>query len=136
MKDWWQKISIDWPCALGDFLWAMLVVQPPRLIDKLTKRRVLHLVGLILLLMFFQQVVAMDLTFLFGIDLGLLMEVGAAIFILTARDQVRTVLDQTRRNLKRAMQVVRRGRVRETVTRACRKLLLPGSDDEDGRVFA
>ena len=136
MKDWWQKISIDWPCALGDFLWTMLVVQPARLIDKITRRRVLHVIGLILLVIFFQQVVAMDLVFLFGIDLGLLMEMAAAIFILTARDQGRTLVNMSRRNLKRAVQVVRGGRVRETVTRACRKLLLPNSDDEYGRVFA
>jgi hypothetical protein len=136
MKDWWQKITIDWPCALGDFLWAMLVVEPARLIDRITRRRVLHVIGLILLVIFFQQVVAMDLVFLFGIDLGLLMEVAAAVFILTARDQGRTLVDATRRNLKLAAHIVRRGRVRETVTRACRKLLLPSNNDEDGRVFA
>ena len=30
MKDWWQKLTIDWPCALGDWLWAMLVVAPAK----------------------------------------------------------------------------------------------------------
>jgi hypothetical protein len=136
MNDWWQKISIDWPCALGDFLWAMLVVEPARLIDKITRRRVLHVIGIILLLIFFQQVVAMDLTFLFGIDLGLLMEVAAAILILIARDQFRTVLVIARRSLRAIVRAVRRGRIRETVTHACRKLLLPKSDDEDRLVFA
>jgi hypothetical protein len=137
MKDWWQKISIDWPCALSDFLWAMLVVEPARLIDKITRRRVLHVIGLILLLIFFQQVVAMDLIFLFGVDLGLLMEVAAAIFILTARDQFRTVLVIERRSLvllkTRAMRAYRRGaRCSRRITRA----LLPPSDDEDGLVGA
>ena len=87
MKDWWQKLTIDWPCALGDWLWAMLVVVPAGSLDKLTRRRVLHVVGIVLLLIFFQQVVMFDLTFLFGVDLGLLMEVCAAIFVLTAREQ-------------------------------------------------
>jgi hypothetical protein len=60
------------------------------------------------------------------------MEVAAAVFILTARDQGRTLVDTTWRNLKLVGRLVRRGRVRETVTRACRKLLPPKNDDEDG----
>src|SRR6185295_6220742 len=87
MKDLWQKLTIDWPCALGDWLWAALVVAPARVIDGLTRRRVLHILGFILLLIFFQQVVMFDLTFLFGLDLGLMMEVAAAVFVLTARNQ-------------------------------------------------
>jgi hypothetical protein len=133
MKDWWQKLTIDWPCALGDFLWAMLVVEPARLIDKITRRRLLHVIGIILLLIFFQQVVAMDLTFLFGIDLGLLMDVAAAIFIFTARDQVKGALAVVRRSLvllkTRAMHAYRRGARR---TRRVMRGLLPSSDDEDG----
>jgi hypothetical protein len=73
MKDWRQKLTIGWPCALGDWLWAMLVVEPANFIDGMTRRRVLHLVGFILLLIFIQQVVLFDLTFLFGLDLGMLM---------------------------------------------------------------
>ena len=76
-----------------------------------------------------------DLTFLFGLDLGLLMEVAAAIFVLAARSQVRTVVDTSWRNLKAATRLVRRGRVRKTVTRACRTLPSK-NDDEGGLVFA
>ena len=59
----------------------------------------LHIIGLILLVIFFQQVVAMDLTFLFGVDLGLLMEVSAAVFILVARQQIKTTVLVIRRSL-------------------------------------
>jgi len=136
MKDWRQKLTIDWPCALGDWLWVMLVVAPANFIDGLTRRRVLHLLGFILLLVFFQQVVMFDLTFLFGLDLGLLMEVSAAIFVLSAYNQARTIVNAPWRMLKAAIRMVRRGRARETVTRACRALLLPKNDDKDGLVFA
>jgi hypothetical protein len=121
---------------VGDWLWAMLVVEPARLIGKITRRRALHIVGLILLLVFFQQVAMFDLTFLFGFDLGLLMEVAAAIFVLTARDQARSLVDASWRNLKAVAHIVRRGRVRETVTRAARALLPPKNDEEDRLVFA
>ena len=49
VKAWWQKLTIDWPCALGDWLWAMLVVEPARLIDGITRRRVLHIILFIML---------------------------------------------------------------------------------------
>jgi hypothetical protein len=134
MKDWWQKLTIDWPCALGDWLWVLLVVEPARLIDGLTRRRVLHIIGLILLVIFFQQVVAMDLTFLFGVDLGLLMEVSAAVFILVARQQIKTTVLVVRRSLLLAkpglLRTGRRGARR--VRRAMRTLWPPKSSDEDG----
>jgi hypothetical protein len=136
VKAWWQKLTIDWPCALGDWLWAMLVVEPARLIDRITRRRVLHIIGLILLVIFLQQVVAMDLTFLFGVDLGLLMEVSAAAFILLARQQIKTTVLVIRRSLvpvgTRLLRTGKRGA--RSVRRAVRKLWPPKSSDEDGLV--
>jgi hypothetical protein len=134
MKNWWQKLTIDWPCVLGDWLWAMLVVEPARLIDGITRRRVLHIAGLILLVIFFQQVVAMDLFFLFGVDLGLLIEVSAAVIILAGRQQIKTTVLVIRRRLVLAKpalhQAYRRGARR--VRRAVRTLW--PSSDEDGLV--
>ena len=131
---WWQKLTIDWPCALGDWLWAMLAVEPARLIDGITRRRVLHIIGLILLVIFFQQIVAMDLAFLFGVDLGLLMEVSAAVFILVARQQIKTTVLIIRRSLVLAKptlhQACRRGA--RQIRRAVRTLWPPQESDEDG----
>ena len=138
MKNWRQKLTIDWPCALGDWLWAMLVVEPARLIDGITRRRVLHIIGLILLVIFFQQVVAMDLFFLFGVDLGLLIEVSAAVIILAGRQQIKTTVLVIRRSLVLAKptlhQAYRRGARR--VRQAVRTLWPPKSWDEDGLVGA
>ena len=132
--NWWQKLTIDWPCALGDWLWILLVVEPARLIDGITRRRVLHIILFIMLVIFFRQVVAMDLTFLFGVDLGLLMEVSAAILILTARQQIKTAVLVIRRSLVLAKpalhQAYRRGA--RCVRRAARTLWPPKSSDEDG----
>ncbi|HET7086073.1 MAG TPA: hypothetical protein VFI23_14960 [Rhizomicrobium sp.] len=131
MKDWRQKLTIDWPCALGDWLWLMLVVEPARMIDKINRRRVLHLIGIVLLLLFFQQVVALDLTFLFGVDLGLLMEISAAVFILVAREQGKAVLITVRQKLTlarpRLMRAFRRGARR--IRSAIRPPAPPTDDD-------
>ena len=136
VKDWWQKLTIDWPCALGDWLWALLVVEPARLIDGITRRRVLHIIGLILLVIFFQQVVAMDLFFLFGVDLGLLIEVSAAVIILAGRQQIKTTVLVIRRSLVLAKPALRHAcrRGARRVRRAALRLLPPKSSDEDGLV--
>ncbi len=132
MKDWWQKLSIDWPCALGDWLWAVLVVEPVRLVHRITRRRVLQFIGILLLLLFLQQVMILHLTFLFGVDLGLLMEVAAAIFILAVRDRGKAVVAVTRHSLvsvkARVTHFWRRGarRVRRVV-----RLLVPPADEDD-----
>jgi hypothetical protein len=136
MQNWRQKLTIDWPCALGDWLWAMLVVEPARLIDKITRRRVLHIIGLILLVIFFQQVVAMDLFFLFGVDLGLLMEVSAAVIILVTRQQIKTTVLVIRRGLVSVKPTLHHAyrRAARRVRRAVRTLRPPKSSDEDGLV--
>ena len=132
MKDWWQKLSIDWPCALGDWLWALLIAEPARLMRNINRRRLLHFLGLLLLLLFFQQVVMMDLTFLFYVDLGLLMEVAAAIFVVAVRGQGKATLVVARHHLVQAktriMRVWRRSARR--IRHAARILLPP--PDEDG----
>src|SRR6185503_1556988 len=127
VKDWWQKLTIDWPCALGDWLWALLVVEPARLIDGITRRRMLHIIGLILLVIFFQQVVAMDLFFLFGVDLGLLMEVSAAVIILVTRQQIKTTVLVIRRGLVSAKPTLHHAyrRAARRVRRAVRTLRPP-----------
>src|SRR4051812_14069742 len=86
-----QKLTIDWPCAFGDWLWALLVVAPAAWLDRLTWRRVRHIAlrcaVLVLLLMCFQQIVAMDMTFLFTIDAAT-WELLATVAFLVARGQL------------------------------------------------
>jgi hypothetical protein len=138
MKDWWQKLSIDWPCALGDWLWAMLVVEPVRLMHRITRRSVLQFIGILLLLLFLQQVMIMHLTFLFGVDLGLLMEVAAAIFILAVRDRGKAVAAVTRHSLVSAKACAThfwRRRARR-VCPAVRLLIPPADEDDPAGAFA
>ena len=87
--DLWQKLTIDWPCALGDWLWAVLVVAPAAFLDRLTFRLtvriVLQIALFVLFLRFFAQLAALDLTPLFAIDVTAFMEIGATIFVLAAQ---------------------------------------------------
>lgn len=93
-------------------------------------------VGIIVLLAFFQYVVAFHLVILFGVDLGLMMEVCAAAFILVARKNAGQLLRTARQGLhavtQRATLVWRHGMGRARRSRAIRVLKPPRSTDDDG----
>ena len=69
-----------------------------------------------------------------GVDLGLLMEVSAAVFILVARQQFKSTVMVIRRSLVSAKPALLRAFKRGTrrVRCAARALLPPKSSDEDG----
>lgn len=84
----WQKLTIDWPCAVGDWLWLYVVLGTKAFLDGLTPaivaRAALQLFVLIVLLSFFQFIMAFDLTFLFYIDVATYPEIAAALFAVVA----------------------------------------------------
>ncbi|HEY1589804.1 MAG TPA: hypothetical protein VGG00_08720, partial [Rhodanobacter sp.] len=47
--DLWRKLTIDWPCVLGDWLWLNLVVAVAVFLGQLTFRRVVLFAGLLIL---------------------------------------------------------------------------------------
>ena len=89
----WKKLTIDWPCALGDWLWPNFVVAPASFLDWLTLRRaariVLQIALFVALLVYFQQIFPTDLTFLFTMDANVYLDVFVAVFVFVARGQLR-----------------------------------------------
>jgi hypothetical protein len=47
--DWWWRWTVEKPAAFGDQLWLALVVRVAEFLDRLTIRRVLALVPLVIL---------------------------------------------------------------------------------------
>jgi len=80
----WQKLTIDWPCALGDWLSLYVVQGTAEFLRRLTFRLALRIAFIILLLVYFQHVVALDLAFLFYIDVASLPEIAAGLFAVVA----------------------------------------------------
>jgi hypothetical protein len=58
-KDLWQKWTIDKPAALGDWLWDVFVVQPAALLDRLTLRKVIALIPLVILIVAYAHRIAL-----------------------------------------------------------------------------
>jgi hypothetical protein len=108
----------------------------------LTFRRVLGIAAFLLLLLCFQQFLLMgiDVTFLFGLDLGLIAEVSALMIVLSVRDHVVTAAYGVWRGLVRLKPVTRF--LRRSVRRAFRSRTtrprLPATPDDEpgGRAFA
>ena len=50
-KTLWQKWTIDKPAALGDWLWDVFVVQLAALLDRLTLRKIIALIPIVILIL-------------------------------------------------------------------------------------
>jgi hypothetical protein len=139
----WRKLTIEWPCALGDWLWANLVIAPATFLDWLTLRRaariVLQIALFVVLLVYFQQIFPTDLTFLFTMDANVYLDIFVAVFVFAVRGQLRQVLRAVAAKISQSLQIGARtllrfwGRQRRNLTAMRRKLGSGGSrasDDE------
>ena len=100
-----------------------------------TVRRVLGIVAVLIVLLLFRQflLLGMDISFLFGLDLGLVTEVTALMIILSVRHRVMTATYVVRHWLLRTKPVgrfLRRGIRRAFRSRPAAPLLPPPPDDE------
>jgi hypothetical protein len=103
----WQKLTIDWPCALGDALgdrlWAALVVAPAAFLDRLTFKRVVLLAILALAIIAFLQIVSIDLAVVWGMDVTFYFDVAVAVMLVTARTRAHQMLLVVGRTIRRLM---------------------------------
>jgi hypothetical protein len=144
----WQKLTIDWPCALGDWLWAMLVVALAAWLERLTWRQALRLVATFAMLVVFFYLLkeapgfigALDLGFLFTLDATVYWEAGALLMLLTARGLSRQMLETTARLAMRGLRAMptrlNRFARRARRSRAATSHMPPPSQEDPGLVFA
>jgi hypothetical protein len=106
----------------------------------LTFRRVVGIVMFLTVLLLFRQFLAIgiDVSFLFGLDLGLVAEVTALLIIIAVRDRVEPVAYVLRRGLLRIKPLTRL--LRRSIRRAIRsrpvRPMLPPSPDDDPAAWA
>ena len=131
-KQLWTKWTIDKPAAFGDLLWEVLVVQFAAFLDRLTWRRIVALIPLVILavayahsiplppeLMLIGDVLAYIDVVSVILVLGLMSRASAALFVVRqaagqAIDLARSVMATMRRldfRHRRARGAGRRGRL-------------------------
>jgi|HubBroStandDraft_2_1064218.scaffolds.fasta_scaffold173463_2 hypothetical protein len=121
-----------WPFLIKMTAYLMELIG--RLRRWLTFRRVLGIVLFLTLLLLFRQILAIgiDVSFLFGLDLGLVAEVSALLIIISVRDRVMPVAYVVRRGLLRIRPIsrlLRRSVRRALRSRPVRPILPPPPED-------
>ena len=106
----------------------------------LTVRRVLHIVAILFILLFLKEFVALDaVPFLFGLDLGLVLEVSALMIVLSARAHMIATFQIVREKLTPAKtgltRLFQRGTSRALRTRSRTPRIPPSSSDSDGAAW-
>jgi hypothetical protein len=92
VKNWWRKWSYEIPLAFGDALWEVLVVQFADFLSRLTIRRVLEFVAIVILVMAFAQTAPIELAFLFAGDTLMYLEFVVMIRLMAGREHFQAML--------------------------------------------
>ena len=144
-KQLWKTWTIDKPAAFGDWLWDVFVVQLAAWLDRLTLRRIIAFIPvLILILAYLHRIPIPPELILLG-DLLAYIDIFSAIFLLSVLSRFSTVLfvmkQLSARALRLAGSVLARIRAldyrhrREGGAKARKPRVMPTrSDDEDGVV--
>jgi hypothetical protein len=99
-----QKLTIDWLRALGSWLWANFVVAIMAFLDRLTFRRIVFYVGILIIAMAATQLLSIDLAIIFAGDAMFYFEIASAVYLVAARGHVRQALQIAARVIRQAVQ--------------------------------
>ena len=141
----WQKWTIDKPAALGDWLWDIFVVQFAAFLDRLTLRRIIAFIPIVILVIAYDHKIPIPPTLMLVGDLLAYIDIFAAIFLLGILTRTTTILFVVRQAIARARGLL--GSLSQTMQRRDfrhrreggvrnRKRLTGRVKDDDGEDFA
>ena len=119
MKNWWCKWSYEIPLAFSDALWDICVVQFAAFLDRLTLRKVVQFVVIVILALAFAQTFPIDIAFLFAGDTLMYLEFLVAIRLAAGRVHLMEFLRFAWRLAQLALQRSRAG-VQQAAVRLAR----------------
>ncbi|VIO74561.1 hypothetical protein CI1B_53340 [Bradyrhizobium ivorense] len=141
----WLTWTIDKPAALGDLLWQVLVVDFAALLDRLTLRRIIALIPLVLVIAAYVHRIPVPPELMLVGDLFAYIDVFSMVFLIGLLTRMSTVLvvvkqavDLARRLLQRVPGTLRRldlrhRRAKDSTRR--KHLGRATTDDDDGAVM-
>jgi hypothetical protein len=139
----WQKLTIDWPCALHGWLWVNLTLPLLASLERLTFKRVVYLAALTLAIIAMVQIVPIDIAFVWAGDVTFYLEIASAVMFFTlrghARQSFRLAIQKIRAAALHAFSVMRRYGVRQrrnlNALRRKREELGGNRLDDEGAAF-
>jgi hypothetical protein len=145
-KAFWQKWTIDKPARLGDLLWDVFVVQLAAFLNRLTVRRVVAVVPLVILVLAYLPRIPVPPELMLLGDLLAYIDIFSVLLLLGILSRVSTVLFGVRQMAARVgrlagdlMTEVRRldfRHRRERDARGRKRLTGRSSDDDDEPALA
>lgn len=134
--DFWQKLTIDWPCMLGDWLWANIVVPLSTLPRQITFRRVIFVAALLVAAVALAQFLTLDAAFFLAGDIAFYCEIFAAVMLIVVRGHVRHIVQASKialgRATRRAMGWCRRSIGARRRRGAAKPVVRDAGSDDDG----
>ena len=100
----WQKLTIDWPCVLGDWLWNNFILAIVGFLNRLTIRRIVIFVGVLLIAAAAAQLLTADLAIVFAGDAMFYFEIATAVYLVAARGHALRGLQIASRVIRQALQ--------------------------------
>jgi len=143
-KNWWWRWTVERPAAFGDWLWLVLVVLPAGFLDRLTLRKAITFILVVILIIAFAHNIPLPPEILFLGDALAYLDILTIVFLLAAIGRTRAILYFARemvghaaRRLAKAIAPIDRraySRHRRATVGALRRLLrhLKKQDDEYG----
>jgi hypothetical protein len=140
MKDWWRRWSYEIPLAIGDALWEVLVVQFAAFLDRLTLRRIIALIPLVILIVAYAHSIPLPPELMLVGDLLAYIDIFSVVLLLGVLSRVATIMFVVKQAGTRAAELiarllarvqrldVRHRRERGAATRPRRK---PAPSDDD-----
>ncbi|OKO77313.1 hypothetical protein [Bradyrhizobium sp. NAS96.2] len=142
----WQTWTIDKPAAFGDWLWLVLVVELAALLDRLTLRKLIALIPVVILIVAYLHRIPLPPELMLVGDVLAYIDVFSMVFLIGLFARVATVMAIVSQAIAFVRDIA--GRVpaalqrfdmrhrRATDSARRRRLTRAGNDDDDGAVVA
>ena len=91
-KNWWWRWTVERPAAFGDWLWLMLVVLPADFLDRLTFRKIIAFLPIVILAIAFAHNIPPPPEILFLGDALAYLDMLTILFLLAAIGRAGAIL--------------------------------------------
>ena len=105
-KTLWQKWTSEKPAALGDLLWDVFVVQLAALLDRLTLRKVIALIPIVILILAYDHQIPLPPTLMLVGDLLAYIDIFSMLFLLGVLSRIETISFMMKQATARAARLV------------------------------
>src|ERR1700736_370885 len=102
----WQKWTIDKPAAFGDWLWDIFVVQFAAFLDRLTLRRIIAIIPLVILVLAYAHNIPLPPELMLVGDLLAYIDIFSVLFLLGVLSRASTILFIMKQAITRAAGLV------------------------------